>query len=408
MACIVWNFNVNYYERFTKELYNLKSNINNSVKDTAGIITSVLPIALSMAVCMGMGAVAGAVFSCIAALAGFTLEEKKQMPFYVSFLIVAYIFREFNAATASLSIIICGVLLLISVLFYEKTKALLNSAKDNSAFAAIMLSISLIVTILFTTDYFGIGATGNTPSEIIKSYISLGFHPNWRGVLYGTIVMVIMITFPRKFKKASKIISAAFLALIITTALNYLLNPSDMITAIREIGSFSFSEYKFNILIPLFNSKPHILAASYYALSLYLTSLYMILQNDDCKKTDFILSGVANCISGFGTCMPIPNRIKKNNFRNRIYASIIIAIIFFVFHHFIERIPVHSCAVVLIVGVWQSIRWKKIKNAFSSAINIFIFAFIIIFAFARGFEFAIPYSLVAILFKNNINRKPAV
>ena len=380
------------------------------LKDTASIITTVLPIALSMAVCMGAGAIAGAVFACIAALIGFTADEKKQMPYYVSFLIITYTFREFGAATASLSIIICGLLLFVSALFYKKAKEALESGSDNSAFAAIMLSTALTVTILFTTDYFGIGATGNTTTEIIKSYLSLGFHPNWRGVLYGTIVMVIMITFPRKFKKASKIINAAFIALIITTALNYLLNPSDMITAIKETGSFSFADYKATFLFPLINSKPDaldILTSFLCGISLYLTSFYMILQNDNCKKSDFILSGVANCITGFGTCLPIPAQIKKNKIINRIIASIIIAIIFLVFRDFIERIPVHSCAVVLIVGAWQSVKWSEIKKAFSSANNIFIFVYILLSVIAFGFECAPIFTLVGIRIKNNINRKPA-
>ena len=87
--------------------------------DTINIITSVLPFAFSMAVCMDAGTVAGAVFACVAALIGFTVEEKKQMPYYVSFLLVTYAFREFGSSTASLSILICSALLLISTLFYQ-------------------------------------------------------------------------------------------------------------------------------------------------------------------------------------------------------------------------------------------------------------------------------------------------
>lgn len=377
------------------------------LKDTASIITTVLPIALSMAVCMGAGAIAGAVFACVAALIGFTVEEKKQMPYYVSFLLLTYAFREFGPSTASLSILICSALLLISTLFYKKAKSLLESSENNAAFAAVMLATALTVTILFTTDYFGIGATGNTSTDIIKSYLSLGFHPNWRGVLYGTIVMVIMITFPRKFKKTTKIINASFIALIITTLLNYLLNPSDMITAIRESGELTFSDYQSNVFAPLLNSQPDILKSILCGISLYLTSLYMILQNEDCNKSDFILVGLTNCITGFGTCMISLDKIKKNKIISRIAASIIIALLFFVCKDFIARIPVHSCAVVLIVGAWQSVKWGEIKKAFSSPVNIFIFAIIVIFAIAKGFEFAPIYALLAIVFTNKINRKPA-
>lgn len=375
-----------------------------SIKETAGIMTSVLPVALSMAVCAGMGVFTGAVFACIAALICGTVDEKKQMPAYASFLIITFAFKEFGSATASLSVIICGLLLAFSGPFFNKAKEKLDNLPDNPVIGTIMLLCSLTVTILFTTDYFSIGATGNTNREIIESYISLGFHPNWRGVLYGTIVMVIMITFPRKFKKTTKIISAAFMALIITTTLNLFLNPSDMITSIREIGAVLFSEYKDVILLPILSSKPSLLHSIVCGISLYLICFLMLLQNNS-KKSDFILSGIINCASGFVTCMPVPKITEKKNLLNGVIASLLTGLIFFVFQDYIARIPVHSCAVVLIVGAWQSVKWSEVKKAFSSTLNIFIFAVIIIFGLLKSFEFIPVYALAALSVYSNATKK---
>lgn len=367
-----------------------------SIKQTISVMTGVIPFALSMAVCAEMGAFAGAVFACIAALICGTVDEKKQMPAYAAFLIITYIFKEFGASTASLSIIVCGILILISSLFFRKAKEKLDCVSNNPVIGTVMLLTAIIVTVLFTTDYFGIGATGNTAKEIIASYISLGFHPNWRGVLYGTIVMVVMITFPRKFKKTSKVISAAFIALIITTILNLFLNPSDMISAIREIGIVSFNEYKSNILLPAISSKPLVFYSVFFGISLYLICFYMLLQNENCKKSDFIIGGISNCVSGFATCMVIPTTAKKDKLLNGIIASLLTGLIFFVFQDFIARIPVHSCAVVLIVGAWQSVKWSEVKKAFSSALNIIIFAVIIIFGLVKSFDFIPLYTLLAL------------
>lgn len=365
----------------------MENKINFSIKETASVLTGVIPIALSMAVCAGMGPFAGAVFACMAALICGTVEEKKQMPVYVSFLIITYAFREFGASTASLSIVICGILLAFSSLFFNKAKEKFNMTSSGPIIGAVMLLSAITVTVLFTTDYFGIGATGNTVREIIASYISLGFHPNWRGVLYGTIVMVVMITFPRKFKRASKVINAAFIALIITTALNYLLNPTDMITAIREIGTLSFYEYKRSFLFPIFNSKPMLYYSLVCGISLFITCFYAISTNENFKKSDFIIGGISNCVIGFGTCMAIPNNIKKNKILNGVIASLITGLIFFVFQDFIARIPVHSCAVVLIVGVWQSVKWGEVKKIFSSLFNTALFVLIAIASLLLGFIF---------------------
>lgn len=376
----------------------MKNKSVSFIKETSFTLTSVIPVAFSMGICSGMGAFAGAVFACIAALICGTVEEKKQMPAYASFLIVTYAFKEFGASTASLSIIICGVLLVFSGLFANKAKEKLDKLSDNPVTGAVMLSCALAVTVLFTTDYFGIGATGNTVREMIESYLSLGFHPNWRGVLYGTIVMVVMITFPRKFKKLSGIISAPFLALILTAALNFLLNPSDMISAIREIGALSFSEYDNDIFLPAFGSGTRIIYSVLCGISLYLTCFYMYLQNENRKKSDFIIGGVASCVSGFVTCMAIPTVAKKEKLLNGVVASLLTGLIFFAFKDFIARIPVHSCAVVLIVGAWQSVKWSEVKKAFSSTLNIFIFAVIIIFGLFKGYVFVPLYAIVALRF----------
>lgn len=361
----------------------MELNKSFSVKDAIFILTYTLPLTLSMAVCAGMGAFAGAVFACIAAFICGAVEEKKQMPVYASFLTVTYTFREFGASTTALAVAVCGILLALSWKYKGSQK--LDILSKSPINGSVMLLSALIVTILFTTDYFGIGASGNTAREIIASYLSLGFHPNWRGVLYGTIVMVVMITFPRKFKKATQIVSAAFIALIITTALNFWLIPSDMITSIREIGVISFYDYKNSILFPVLNSKPEIFHALFCGISLYLICLYMILQNPNRKKSDFIIGGISNCLAGFSTCMIIPNITRKNKLISGIIASMLTGIIFFVCNDFIARIPVHSCAVVLIVGAWQSVKWSEVKKIFSSALNIAFFVLITIVCLLLGY-----------------------
>ena len=148
---------------------------NFSVKDTLSVLTTIAPFAFSMAVCSGFGAFTGAVFACVATLICDITEKKQQMPIYVSLLIITYTFKEFGISTASLSIVICGVLLVISSLFYEKAKHKLELLSDISVAGSLMLSCALTVTVLFTTDYFGIGATGNTAKEM-DGKISRGSH----------------------------------------------------------------------------------------------------------------------------------------------------------------------------------------------------------------------------------------
>lgn len=370
------------------------------IKQTSYTLTSVLPFVLSAAVCSGMGAFAGAVFSCIAAFVCTTVETKKRIPVYIAVLITAYAFREFGAATASLAVIISSICLLITSFFFKNIKQPDVSPVIAAVSGAVTIATALTVTALFTTDYFGIGASGNTFREIMESYVSLGFHPNWRGVLYGTIVLVIMITFPRKFKKASKVIDFAFVALLFTTILNFILNPSYMTTAIKEIGEFSFINFKNTFYFPLKNSDISFAGAAVCGIALFFTSAYALLNNEECSKNDFSDCGKINLSTGIITCMPVPCKIKTNkDMLCGFIAAALSAVLFFVLHSYMARIPLHSCAVVLIVGVWQSVKWGELKKAFSNVFTVFLFIVIILTGIMLGFVYGIiTASVVAIVY----------
>lgn len=343
----------------------LNNKIKNITLEAISRFTGIFPLVLSMCVCAGMGTSTGVILSCFAILLSAKCDQKKMMPVYASFLIAVYTFRVYGPSALSASIIFCGILLTVSAPAYTKIKEQLSSPAIPSA----MLATALSVTILFTTDYFGIGASGEIPKTMIESYLSLGFHPNWRGVLYGTVVMLLMITFPRKFKKASQTLNSAFLGLTATLLLNLLLNPSDMISAINEAGTLSIADYKNNFLLPIVSQQNYFLNGIMCGLALYFTVFYSIVLNEP-NKNDYRICGVTNALLGFLTCGFISEKINKKNHISSFIAVIITVIFSFVFKDFIARIPLHSCAVVLIVGAWNSVKWSEIKNIFKNIKSI--------------------------------------
>ncbi len=328
-----------------------KISVTAFLNKTLSILTAVFPIALSMCVCSGIGTLAGIILSCIFAVFYNDSKEDKKINIYLAFLIITYCCNAFGILTAIAAFVGCLVMLMILKTFKIKAKYIGNL----SASAGRMLATALTVTVLFTTLYFGIGASGNNVREMIASYLSLGFHPNWRGVLYGTIVMVVMITFPRKFKEFSKTVSAPFIAVILTTALNFLLNPADMITSISEIGEPSFSQFKtiFILSKDTFSAINAILAA----VALLFTISPLVYDNNTNKKNEK---------KSFGDILP------------NLTAAGLIAILCVLGNAFLARIPVHSCAVILIVGAWQTVQWGQFKYAFSNIYSVICFTAVII------------------------------
>lgn len=351
-----------------------KNSANTFFIKTIKILTAVFPAALSMCVCSGLGTFAGVTLSCLFALLYNFFKTDKASNYFLIFLVISFCLNGFGVLTALAAIILCLALLSI----FKSLKTYSKKPVNTPAECGIMLSTALTVTVLFTTLYFGIGANGNNVREMIASYLSLGFHPNWRGVLYGTIVMVIMITFPRKFKNFSKTVSAPFLAIIITVALNFILNPPDMITAISEIGAPSFSQFRAEI----YSS-----AGSFS-----------------------VINAVLSAIAMFFASLPLfkdksNNNIKKITFSDiapNLTAAVVIAVICFVCSSLISRIPVHSCAVVIIVSAWQSVKWNKFKDSFSNLSSVICFASVfvsvLIFGVVYGTLISAYISILYLLF----------
>ena len=101
-------------------------------------------------------------------------------------------------------------------------------------YPGLALGAALMMTLYQGSGYFAVGAHGAGIPALLRSYRSLGFHPNWRTVLFSTVMLVILITWPRKFKRLSRAVPAAFVGLVAVTALNLLLNPDPARSTVLE------------------------------------------------------------------------------------------------------------------------------------------------------------------------------
>jgi len=102
-------------------------------------------------------------------------------------------------------------------------------------YPGLSLGAAAVMAFYQCAGYFATGAFGAGMPELLRSYRGLGFHPNWRTVLFSTIMMVILITWPRKFKQFSKIVPGSFVGIIVVTSLNLLLNPDPARSAVPEL-----------------------------------------------------------------------------------------------------------------------------------------------------------------------------
>lgn len=364
--------------------------VKNFIIKSLMIITSVLPLALSSAVFMGFDYIWAVYYFAAIPIINFTKKPKKIMPVYSAFLVAMFAAKTCSPATLSLAACICGV---VSLIFYFLPKQF--RIRDNPVTVGVMLSTALSVTVMLTTHYFGIGASGDTVKEMIASYLSLGFHPNWRGVLYGTVVMVIMITFPRKFKKFCEVISAPFIAIAVTLVLNLFLNPSYMPTAITEIGNIPSYDSSIDNIAFFRGGEINYTVAVLCGLALFFICNYSFTQTD-VSKSDCRGVSVMNAVSGtaFGYINLYKISDKLNSGSLILYLALITVPLFF---GVTDRIPLHSLAVIMIVGAWESVEWKKLKEAFSSVPSVIFFVLSCVATLYFGFVYGILISAVLYL-----------
>lgn len=384
----------------------MKYRIKSLAAETLSILTTVFPLAVSMASCAGADPAIGIVGAIIAAIALKITGSQSIMPVFVSFSVISFALSAYGIGAACVSVLVCGLLMISTAFLGIDFKHLIF----RPAITAIMQATAISVTVLQTTNYFGIGATGNDIGEMLASYTSLGFHPNWRGVLYGTIVMVIMITYPRKLKKLEKTVRAPFVALLFTLILNLFLNPYGTTSAINEIGAYSFSPSEILFQIREFEfSLNSFGAALICGAALFISTAYSV-YSSGASNRDYLASGIFNLGASF-TCVFLPCKIRdrKSFSVPGIIAAIIILLISLIFRDFIARIPLHSCAVVLIVGAWQSMKWSYYKSIFNDVASIACFlatlAFSLLFGIAGGVLFGALFSCLCMLQTNHIKIK---
>lgn len=278
-----------------------------------------------------------------------------------------------NNALLPFSVIVGG------LTFLALSKKFKNYKINTAITSALKLSLAFSVTALLTTHYFGIGAEGFTVIEILKTYRSLGFHPNWRGVFYGTITLFCMITYPFKFRKANKYLPAECFSLLLPLVLNLILNPQENYTPINELSrNFDFiTKSDLSFFLPSFSTEFDFSMQSYVNAfqSAFSVGALLLLFNSKNKRADS--TGVASVLNGIPGGFPVRNyKIRGYSLTSAIVSVFLIVYSCFFLDDILMRIPLHSAAVVLIVNAWKQVPFgdlaKSFKNGVLSTATIFI------------------------------------
>lgn len=335
-----------------------KSNMKTDI--LAGVTGAMLLGSYSLCAAASVGLGLWNVFFCIVICSVFSAKLKNKIYAPDAFLLVPVHYVASECGNYYLPICIIGGV----AIYYLLSKAIKRNKRINSIIAWATLVLALVATVILTNHYFGIGASGSTAIEMLKSYRSLGFHPHFRGLLYGTITLFAMITYPFKFRKLNKTLPAEFMTLLIPLILNLFLNPEKELTTINEIDTFTYNKhippipFGFSEAFEKTNILTIILGCLYIGFILFLRSS----ENNISRNT---LTNMASTVVSF---LPVRQfDISGYSVVSAIVTILVSGAVIILFPNLLARIPMHCVGALLIVSAWQQVPYKNLSLLFKKS-----------------------------------------
>jgi sulfate permease, SulP family len=335
-----------------------------------------LPLALAFGVASGASASAGLVTAIVA---GFVIGALAGAPYQISgptgamSAVLVMLVQQYGMNGIWVAGMMAGILLtIIGLLRLGRFIAFIPSP----VITGFTSGIALIIFIGQIDAFLGV-STSKADSAALKfiGYFKGGFVPDWHTVILGTIVILTMVFWPKKWNAR---FPASLLGIILVTMSNILLHWP--VSVIGEIPRTLFLAERFNPI-----SIPWIQMPTFIAPALTITALGAI-ESLLCgavgsnmtgirlqANQELIAQGVGNIVIPFFGGVPATAAIARssvgiNSGGQTRLVSIIHAIglllSMFVFAPFIAKIPLSALAGVLMVTAWRMNEWGGIRFMF--------------------------------------------
>lgn len=383
-------------ERLTRVSYD-KKQLGRDLAAGGIAAMSILPFALAFGALAGIGMPAGLIAAIGAGMITAAAPGRVSFlagPACIVFLVFSACAGRYGMPVALTASFFAGALVLAALLLRADRLLRFIPAPVAGGFT---IGAALVMTILQTNNYFGINASGVSAVDMLLSYRSFGFHANWRTVLYGTIVLVLMITYPRKFKKLHKIIPAQFVSLAIALGLHLCLVPSAGQSPVLEAGRFAHTlSGSGGLLFGGFSVAPAgglLLSAAAIAVSVLICGGGA--RQEEGRSGKALLLGGGNMLLALFGGMPVGavmERRKKAARLAPLVASALMLAAVLLLGGVFERVPLSVLAVILIVTMWEKLDFKALKTVFGGKKPAQILLFFLCAAATVALE--LPYVMI--------------
>lgn len=372
----------NYLNRLKVEFHGY--NAQSLIKDLlAGLTVAAvaLPLALAFGVSSGADAAAGLLTAIIA---GFLIGGLSGASYQISgptgamSAILIGLSVQYGIQAVFLASCMSGIILIFCSLIKAGK---LVSFIPASVITGFTSGIAIIIAGGQIDNFFGTTSQGSNLIEKIASYFTLGFHIDFNAVLFGLMVVVLMIVWPKKWQKVfPSSLAGIILALIVHIAL-----PGIEVAEVGAIPTTLFPEARLTIsAISLDQIKLLIMPAISIAALGMIESLLCGASAGNMKNEiidadqELMAQGIGNMVIPFFGGVPATAAIARTSVAIKaggqtrmvsIFHSIVLLMCMFLFGGLMSRIPMAALAGVLMVTAWRMNEWAEIKMIFKKALK---------------------------------------
>ncbi len=353
-------------------------NLNSLRKDgLAGLtVTAVaLPLALAFGVGSGSTAAAGLVTAIIAgivigAFSGASYQISGPTGAMTAILIT--LVAQHGIQGMLISGLMAGIILVIAGLF---RLGRIISIMPSSVITGFTSGIAVIIALGQLDNFFGINSGNGHALTKLFSYFMGGFDPDWHTMLFGVLVILIMIFWP---KKINAILPSSLAALIFVLLLNLILN-FDVVT-VGNIPKALLLDERLDILGITFEQIKALIIPSISIAALAMIESLLCgvaagkLKGEKIRgDRELIAQGIGNIIIPFLGGVPATAAIARTSVAIKsgevtrltgIFHAFGILFAMFILSPVMSAIPLSALAGVLIVTAWRMNDWENIKFIF--------------------------------------------
>lgn len=269
--------------------------------------------------------------------------------------------------------LMAGILLVIAGIFHLGR---LTAFIPMPVITGFTSGISVIIALGQLDHFFGVSSEGGSAVEKVISYFASGFSPDWITVLIGTLVILFMVFYPKKW---NNIVPASLLAIILATAASVFFSldvetvgaiPTTLLLEDRlTFSGLRLSEMR-NLFIPAVSIATLGMVESLLCGASAGRMTGVPLDND----RELVAQGIGNILVPFFGGIPATAAIARTSVAIKSGAKTRVAglvhavgllISMLLLAPVMARIPLSALAGVLMVTAWRMNEWDTIRYLFS-------------------------------------------